>query len=130
MTGVQTCALPISGFIATFIIGLVGPFYGQTTGIIIPSLFSFNTVDVLVLIVLVLGGLRSRYGPLVGAAVVIYIDNFLGNFGQWRTVAFGVLLTILFLYFRDGIVPSAKSLVEDRDLPARIAEAVGRGDSE
>ena len=129
-TGVNVIRLKVfAGFVATFIIGLVGPFYGQTTGLIIPSLFSFNTVDVLVLIVLVLGGLRSRYGPLVGAAVVIYIDNFLGNFGQWRTVAFGILLTILFLYFRDGIVPSLQSLVDDRELPAALSGALGRGKS-
>ncbi|QCC47838.1 branched-chain amino acid ABC transporter permease [Halobellus limi] len=115
-TGVDVVRLKVfAGFISTFIIGLVGPFYGQTTGIIIPSLFSFNSVDVLVLIILVLGGLRSRYGPLVGAAVIIYIDNLLGNFGQWRTVAFGLLLTVLFLYFRDGIVPSITSLYDDRE---------------
>lgn len=115
-TGVDVIKLKVfAGFIATFIIGLVGPFYGQATGIIIPSLYSFNSVDVLVLIVLVLGGLRSRYGPLVGAAVIIYIDNVLGNFGQWRTVAFGALLTVLFLYFRDGIVPSAASLLDERN---------------
>lgn len=130
-TGVNVVKLKVfAGFIATFVIGLVGPFYGQATGIIIPSLYSFNAVDVLVLILLVLGGLRSRYGPLVGAAVVIYIDDVLGNFGQWRTVAFGLLLTILFLYFRDGIVPSLQSLVDNRELPPALSAALGRGKSE
>ncbi|WP_435182530.1 branched-chain amino acid ABC transporter permease [Halobellus sp. EA9] len=127
-TGVDVIKLKVfAGFIATFVIGLVGPFYGQTTGIIIPSLYSFNSIDVLVLIVLVLGGLRSRYGPLVGAAVVIYIDNFLGNFGQWRTVAFGLLLTILFLYFRDGIVPSATELLAER---TPLGSVLDRGKAE
>lgn len=120
-TGVNVIRLKVfAGFVSTFIIGFVGPFYGQNTGIIIPSLFSFNAVDVLVLIVLVLGGLRSRFGPLIGAAVIIYLDNLLGNFGQWRTVAFGLLLTVLFIYFRDGIVPSAKALAEERRLPGRV----------
>jgi len=127
-TGVDVVKLKVfAGFISTFIIGFVGPFYAQNTGIIIPSLFSFNTVDVLVLIVLVLGGLRSRFGPLIGAAVIIYLDNLLGEFGQWRTVAFGLLLTVLFIYFRDGIVPSAKALAEDRRIPGRIG-ALLRGE--
>lgn len=129
--GVDVIKLKVfAGFLSTFIIGLVGPFYGQTTGIIIPSLFSFNSVDVLVLIILILGGLRSRFGPLVGAAVIIYIDNVLGDFGQWRTVAFGLLLTVLFLYFRDGIVPSAKAQLEERDLLSRAGALVDRGKSE
>ena len=121
-TGVSVIRLKVfAGFISTFIIGVVGPFYAQTTGIVIPSLFSFNSVDVLVLIILVLGGLRSRFGPLVGAAIVIYIDDILSSFGQWRTVAFGLLLTILFIYFQDGIVPSVTSRYEESGVRQRLA---------
>ncbi|WP_336022874.1 branched-chain amino acid ABC transporter permease [Halobellus salinisoli] len=120
-TGIDVIRLKVfAGFISTFIIGFVGPFYAQTTGIVIPGLFSFNGVDVLVLIILVLGGLRSRLGPLVGAAIVIYLDNLLSQFGQWRTVAFGLLLTVLFIYFQDGILPMAKSLYEERGLRDRL----------
>ncbi|MGQ4557592.1 ABC transporter permease subunit [Halobellus sp. GM3] len=121
-TGVDVIKLKVfAGFISTFIIGFVGPFYAQTTGIVIPSLFSFTGVDVLVLIILILGGLRSRFGPLVGAAIVIYLDNFLSGFGQWRTVAFGLLLTVLFIYFQDGIVPSVTSRYEESGVRQRIA---------
>ncbi|WP_049987489.1 branched-chain amino acid ABC transporter permease [Halobellus rufus] len=121
-TGIDVIKLKVfAGFLATAIIGFVGPFYAQATGIVIPGLFSFNGVDVLVLIILVLGGLRSRFGPLVGAAIVIYLDNLLSQFGQWRTVTFGLLLTILFIYFQDGVLPMAKSVYEERGIRDRLA---------
>ena len=120
-TGIDVIRLKVfAGFISTFIIGFVAPFYAKTTGIIIPGLFSFQGVDVLVLIILVLGGLRSRFGPLVGAAIVIYLDNLLSQFGQWRTVTFGLLLTILFIYFQDGILPSATELWEERGIREKL----------
>ncbi|MFB6353062.1 MAG: branched-chain amino acid ABC transporter permease [Halobacteriales archaeon] len=102
-----------AGFVGASLIGLVGPFYAQSTGLVIPSLFSFASVDVLVLIVVVLGGLRTTFGPLAGAAVVTYLYDVLSEFGQWRTVAFGLLLTFLFIYFRQGILPAVTSLVEE-----------------
>lgn len=110
-TGVDVVRQKVfAGFVGTFLIGLVGPFYAQATGIVIPALFSFAAVDVLVLIVLILGGLRTRYGPLIGAAVVIYLHDLLSELGQLRTVVFGLLLTVLFIYFRDGMVDVARQL--------------------
>lgn len=103
-----------AGFVGAFLMGLVGPFYAQATGLVIPSLFSFASVDVLVLIIVVLGGLRTTWGPLVGAGIVVYVYDFLSEFGQWRTVGFGLLLTFLFLYFRQGVLPFATALVDGR----------------
>lgn len=113
----------IAGFVSTFIIGFVGPFYAQVDGYILPSMFEFGTIDVLVLIVLVIGGMRTMLGPLVGAGLMIYINEELQQFGQWRTVIFGALLIFLFLYFRQGIVPYVENLLQDRfEVPKRITE--------
>jgi len=125
-SGVNVVRMKVfAGFVATFIIGLVGPFYAATTGIVIPTLFTFTGVDVLVLIILVFGGLRSTFGPLVGAAIIIYLDNLLSQAGQWRTVAFGFLLTGLFIYFQDGILPVLQSLYEDTDVRDRLSALRG-----
>lgn len=115
-----------AGFVGAFLIGLVGPFYAQSSGLVIPSLFSFASIDVLVLIVLIVGGLRTRFGPLIGAAVVVYIYNLLSEFGQWRTVVFGLLLTFLFIYFRQGMVPSVQAIIEDPDKLWERVSSIGR----
>ncbi|MEY7851644.1 branched-chain amino acid ABC transporter permease [Natrarchaeobius sp. A-rgal3] len=95
----------LAGFIATFVIGFIGPFYVQLQGFVLPGMFAFNEIDVLVLIILIVGGIRTMYGPILGAALVVYIDFQLqGSAAQYRTAIFGLLLLFLFLAFRQGLV--------------------------
>lgn len=94
-----------AGCIGAGIIGLVGPFYAQAEGYVAPTMFAFQNIDVLVIIMLILGGIRTRYGPIVGAAAIIVLEQVLQQAGQWRLTLLGVLLVFLFLYFRSGIMP-------------------------
>lgn len=106
----------VAGFVAAFVIGVVGAFLALESGYILPGEFSFLAVDVLVLIVLVVGGLRTTLGPIVGAAIVVGIEEFLSsaqNLQAWRTAIFGALLIFLFLYFRRGVVPSIRDRLVD-----------------
>lgn len=113
----------IAGFSSAFVIGFVGPLYAQLEGYLLPSMFEFAVIDVLVLIVLILGGLRTLLGPVVGAAFVIFLNEELQAAGQWRTVLFGFLLVVLFLYFQQGIVPFVDRTVNERfGLTDRIEE--------
>ena len=73
-------------------------------------MFAFTTVDVIVLIMLVVGGMRTTWGPVVGAGVIVYLEEQLHSVGQWRMTVLGLLLILLFLYFRDGIVPKVAGL--------------------
>lgn len=103
----------IAGTVAAFLFGFVGAFYAQEAGFILPSAFSFLTVDVLILIVLIVGGLRTTLGPIVGAVIVVAIEQVLATYlSDWRTAVFGALLIFLFLYFRSGVVPFMADLPE------------------
>lgn len=104
----------LAGFTSAFIIGLVGPLYAQLDSLVLPAMFEFSVIDVLVLIILIVGGIRTMLGPIVGAAVIVYINEELQAFGQWRTVVFGFLLIVLFLYFRSGIVPFLDDVLNER----------------
>jgi len=106
----------IAGFLAAFVFGLVGPFYAREASYILPSAFTFLTVDVLVLIVLIVGGLRTTLGPIVGAVIVVAIEEILGaTLTNWRTAIFGILLIALFLYFRRGVVRFAADRLSTLD---------------
>jgi len=102
------------GFAAAFMIGLVGPFYAQLSGFVVPSMYSLASVDIIILVILFVGGLRTTLGPLVGAVGIVYANQTLSSLGQWRSVVFGALLIFLFLYFRRGVVPAARNAVEQR----------------
>ncbi|GAB6879257.1 branched-chain amino acid ABC transporter permease [Halorubrum gandharaense] len=114
----------LAGFLAAALVGTVGPLYAQAEGYVLPSTFAFQAVDVLVLVMLVLGGSRTLLGPVVGAGAVVFIDELLGEVGQWRTAALGALLVVLFLSFRQGIVPKARAVYD-----ARFGEDAGVGDA-
>lgn len=57
-----------------------------------------------VVLMTLLGGLGTIFGPLVGAAVVVALQNYLANLGDWVTVIEGGIFVISVLLFREGIV--------------------------
>jgi branched-chain amino acid transport system permease protein len=44
------------------------------------------------------------FGPVIGAAVIITMQNYLAQLGAWVTVVQGVIFVICVLAFRRGIV--------------------------
>ncbi len=57
-----------------------------------------------VVLMTLLGGLGTLFGPVVGAAVIITMQNYLAQLGAWVTVVQGVIFVICVLAFRRGIV--------------------------
>ena len=50
------------------------------------------------------GGLGTVFGPVVGAFIVIAMQNYLAQVGQWVTVIQGVIFVICVLLFRRGVI--------------------------
>jgi branched-chain amino acid transport system permease protein len=57
-----------------------------------------------VVLMTLLGGMGTIFGPVVGAFVIISLQHYLAVFGQWVTVIQGVIFVICVLAFRRGIV--------------------------
>jgi len=57
-----------------------------------------------VVLMTLLGGMGTIFGPVVGAFTIIGLENYLAGFGQWVTVITGVIFVICVLAFRRGIV--------------------------
>jgi branched-chain amino acid transport system permease protein len=57
-----------------------------------------------VVLMTLVGGLGTVFGPVVGAFVIVAMQNYLTGFGQWVTVIQGVIFVICVLLFRRGIV--------------------------
>lgn len=90
---------------ASALIGLVGALHADLNGFISPSVYAVGHVDIPVLIALLLGGMRTLLGPVVGAALFSAVDELVRPFGQLTVLAYGALLVVLFLVFRQGVVP-------------------------
>ena len=57
-----------------------------------------------VVLMTLLGGLGTIFGPVVGAFVVTAMENYLAQFGAWVTVTQGVIFMLCVLFFRKGLV--------------------------
>jgi branched-chain amino acid transport system permease protein len=57
-----------------------------------------------VVLMTLLGGLGTVFGPVVGAFIIITMENYLAQIGAWVTVVEGVIFVICVLTFRRGVV--------------------------
>jgi branched-chain amino acid transport system permease protein len=52
----------------------------------------------------ILGGIGTLWGPVIGAAIVINLQNYLANLGGWSTIITGAIFVVCVLAFRRGVV--------------------------
>ncbi len=57
-----------------------------------------------VVLMTLLGGMGTIFGPVVGAFVIVSLENYLAGFGEWVTVITGAIFVVCVLAFRRGIV--------------------------
>jgi branched-chain amino acid transport system permease protein len=57
-----------------------------------------------VVLMTLVGGLGTIFGPVVGAAVIITMQNYLAHLGAWVTVVQGVIFVACVLAFRRGVI--------------------------
>jgi branched-chain amino acid transport system permease protein len=57
-----------------------------------------------VVLMTLVGGLGTVFGPVAGAFVVISMENYLAEWGQWITVIQGVIFVACVMLFRRGVV--------------------------
>jgi branched-chain amino acid transport system permease protein len=113
-----------AGLIGSAMLGVTGGVYAYSDGFISPSTFGFGHVDVRVLVMLAFGGLGTLLGPVVGTVVFAVLDELMVDFGQLRTVVYGLLIIALFLGFKRGAVPAVADFL--RLLVRRARARVGR----
>ena len=56
------------------------------------------------------GGLGTVFGPIVGAGIIIAMQNYLATFGEWVLVIQGTIFVVTVLLFRRGIVGELMAL--------------------
>jgi len=57
-----------------------------------------------VVLMTLLGGLGTIFGPIVGAAIVVGLENYLAGIGSWSTIATGLIFVVCVLAFRRGVI--------------------------
>ena len=113
--GVPTFAYKLAVFVlSAFFCALAGGMYALWFGHLDP-IFQFSIlVGSYMVLMSLLGGIRSLFGPVLGAVVVGYsLEYFKAQYGdtQFHLVALGVLLALVVLFMPDGVLPALGALV-------------------
>ncbi|MGJ3265150.1 MAG: branched-chain amino acid ABC transporter permease [Salinarimonas sp.] len=80
-----------------------------------------------VVLMTLVGGMGTVFGPVVGAAVIVTMQNYLAGFGEWVLVTQGVIFVVVVLLFRRGIVGEAMAFAERRKRRRDAAAAPAEG---
>jgi branched-chain amino acid transport system permease protein len=118
----------VSFVIAGTLAGLAGFLEAAHTGYINPSYLSWHESGVLIAIV-VLGGMGTLYGPVIGAFIVVLLQNFLPDLTPHWQLLFGGILIAVVLFLPHGaasLFPRLAALVKGwlgRRPPAEVPVA-------
>jgi branched-chain amino acid transport system ATP-binding protein len=137
--GIGISALPVrtaAFMLAAVAAGLAGGLQAALTGFIAPSSFPFSQ-SILFLLVVVVGGAGRTLGPLVGAAVVVLLPEFLASLAEYRLLVFGAGLLIVLWAAPGGIagaiarlaMPEASAANPKSDINLALAHIAGSGGS-
>lgn len=88
--------------VAAFSAGLAGSLYAHHARYLSPNDFTFNK-SIEILIMVVVGGLGSLPGAVIGAIIVVLMPEYLRSSGEFRLILFGALVVVLMGFSRGGV---------------------------
>jgi branched-chain amino acid transport system permease protein len=104
--------------------GLAGAIFASKLGAIFPHSFSL-LISINVLSIIIVGGMGSIPGIVVGALALIGLPELLREFSEYRLLLYGALLIIMMLVRPQGLWPSA---VRQRELQEAMPDATAAAD--
>jgi branched-chain amino acid transport system permease protein len=96
----------LSLLLSAFFTGVAGGFYLNYMGFIDPGIvFSVADISIMMILVTMLGGAATSWGPAVGAVVFILVSELFRVWvRQGHLIFFGVLMIGIIIFFPNGIV--------------------------
>ena len=70
-----------------------------------------------VVLMTLLGGLGTIFGPVVGALIIIAMENYLAQLGAWVTIVQGAIFVVCVLTFRRGVVGEIAHFIKKPSQP-------------
>jgi len=93
----------LSFLISSFLAGIAGSFYAHYILILTPtSVFSVGVMSEIIVVVLV-GGLGTFWGPVIGAFSLTLLLEYLRTFGEYRFMIYGAMLVATILFMPKGV---------------------------
>ncbi len=106
--GVNTVRWKVFAFMAASVLAsMAGTLYGHFTGLISPVSGEFYEMA-LIIIFVVIGGMRSQAGPVIGAISIRYLAEVLKKWPEVRMVILATLVIVIMRFFNGGLMEFLK----------------------
>jgi len=106
--GIPTMHYKVTGWVfSAFFMGIAGGIFGNINGYIEPTEVAFAgaTVGVFMVLMTILGGKGTLWGPIIGAFIFqLFKEFFWTYFLGWQLVALGALIIGIIIFFPEGIM--------------------------
>ncbi len=93
--------------LGAFWAGFVGVLFAAKTTFVNPASFTFLE-SAIILSIVVLGGMGSIIGVIVGALILILLPEYLRALSEYRMLAFGAILVIMMVFKPDGVISNVR----------------------
>jgi branched-chain amino acid transport system permease protein len=111
--GIPTLRYRLLAYVTgTWWAGLTGAIFAVKMTAVSPMSFGFMQ-SITVLLAVVMGGLGSIPGVILGGAMVILLPEFLRGVDQWRYLVFGLVLILMMIFRPAGLWPARSSAKEE-----------------
>ncbi len=100
--------------LGAFLSGMAGGFYAHYISFVGPEMFRFAFMVTMITMVLI-GGKGTLVGPLVGALLVTFLEEYLREAQELRLSLFGVIVIAIVLFLPNGIMGFVSKRRETRD---------------
>jgi branched-chain amino acid transport system permease protein len=110
--GIHTTRWKILSFIVSSgIAGIAGAFYGHYNGLLTPVMVDFNEMAFIVIMV-VIGGIRTIAGPVIGAILIELLTETFREFGEVRMVIFALAVIAIARLYREGAMGVVRQIAQ------------------
>lgn len=91
--------------------GLVGVVFAAKTSFVNPASFTFLE-SAIILSIVVLGGMGSILGVILGAFILILLPEYLRAFSEYRMLVFGATMTLVMVFRPQGIIRDVRKKID------------------
>lgn len=102
--------------------GIVGAAYAPYARFIDSTIYTLDE-GFNILSMVIVGGTGTLMGPLAGSVVINFLTELLRPIGQWRMVAYGVLIIVMMWFRPQGLIGASDSVLAGREIKMRRASA-------
>ncbi len=113
--------------VSAFFAGVAGSLYAHFITFIQPGVFGLST-SILLLCMVVLGGMGTVFGPVVGGTILFLLPEFLQALSDYQELVYGLLLVLTLIFRPQGLV--GKKSRPGQGIMQRLARMLDKKESE